>query len=438
MRRVSRLAPLLVAASVSAQELAEEPPPPPPLWEELLRLDARLDSLEAQRAQPGQESGSIDLTGEELTSIGAGNSDTDHVLARPWYEIVAISGYGAFTYLDTGGTGTTEDGSFLVREMSLFFDAQVWERTFLFTEIWIRRYQFGNGFSTGELYLQFTDLLAGDDGDGIGVKVGRFEIPFGEDYLRWDANETPFISFAAADPYGIDEGVQVYGGLGPVDWITAVTNGAEGSGMDDGQGKLFATKLYGDAFRDLYLSGSALTTGDTEVSAFRLSGNTLGPVGAGGPSAAGTSPSDEVSTVCWELDALIARERRAHLGLQYGQATVDDDADAFDRDLSWFKVEPGLRIRDDLELVLRYSAIGTFDDDEGYRFSGKPIAEAESLGFDTSSLRRLAAAVRWFVNPHVAVKAEIGQDRIELIDISPLDEENDERLYFGIELVASF
>jgi hypothetical protein len=88
--------------------------------------------------------------------------------------------------------------------------------------------------------------------------------------------------------------------------------------------------------------------------------------------------------------------------------------------------------------VLRYSEIGSFVDDDGYRFSGKPIAEAETLGFDTSSLRRLSAALRWFVNPHVAVKAEVGQDRIELIDVSPFDDENDERLYFGVELVASF
>ncbi len=437
MRRYQWLAPWLVAASASAQELAEDPPPPPPLWEELLRLDARLDALEADpERQDGDAHAPIDLSGAELASIPA--PAHDHVLARAWYEKLTIRGYAALTYLDTGGVGTTEDGSFLVREASLFLDADVWERTTLFTEIWVTRYLYGDPFSLGELYLRFSGLLAAGEGPGLGVKVGRFEIPFGEDYLRWDATETPFIAFSAPDPYGIDEGVELYGALGPLRWIAAVTNGAGGSGSDDGPAKQVAAKLHGEPCGDLYLSASALSTGSTEKTALRLSGSALEPVGTDAPSTAGTSPSDEVSSVCWELDAWIARERRASLRLQLGRAHVNDESNAFDRELTWIQAEPALRLREDLELVLRYSAIGTYDDDEGYRFEGKPIADGETLGYDTSVLKRLAAALRWRANPYLAAKVEVGHDWVDLIDVSPFDEENDERLYFGVELVGAF
>jgi hypothetical protein len=97
-----------------------------------------------------------------------------------------------------------------------------------------------------------------------------------------------------------------------------------------------------------------------------------------------------------------------------------------------------LRLTDELELVVRYSAIGTFDDDEGYLFRGKIAAQGEDLGYDSSALKRLAAGARWKVNPRVSAKVEVGHDWFDLIDASSLDAENDERLYVGFELVASF
>jgi len=436
----------VLAASASAQELSDDPPQPPPVWEEILRLRARLEALERQNgAPPAQEPTTIDLSGDEVPPFSAASTDgrsgapnLDHVLARPWFENLTLSGYGSFLYLDSGGTGTTPDGSFVVKEASLFFDAHVWERTFLFTEVWLARYQYGNGFSLNEFYLLLTDLFASGEPGGVGVKLGRFELPFGEEYLRWDANETPLITFSAADPYGVDEGVELYGAFGGVHWITAVTNGSSGGGADDGAAKLACAKLYGEPCADLYLSGSVLTTGRTERTALRLSGSQITAVGLDGASSAGTSPSEDVQTVAWEFDARVASTRAARLNLQLGRALVNDEVNTFDRDLTWFLVEPGFRLCDELELVLRWSEIGTFDDAEGYRFAAKIMADGESLGYDTSVMRRLSAGLRWSVNAHVAVKLEVGEDRFDLIDGSPLDAENDERLFFGIEVVGSF
>jgi hypothetical protein len=431
---------LVMAATARAQELGDDDPQQAPsaVLDELRRLRARIDALESARpaADRSGETSSIDLSGEELVAIQ--EPATDHVLARRWFENVDISGYGAFTYLDTGGAGTSENGSFLVKEASLFLDVEIWDRVFLKQETWIVRFPIPDQFMVGELYANVRNVFDADEGDGVGVKVGRIEVPFGEDYVRWDANETRWISFTAADPYGIDEGVELYGSAGGMHWIAALMNGSGGS-SDDSPAKLGALKLYGQPWKDLYSSVSVLASGDSGRSAWRLSGAAIEPVGAGGTtSSAGASPSSAVDLTSWEADARIAEGRRASLNLQYGQAFIGDDVDAFDRDLSWYAIEPTFKLTEKLELLLRYSQIGTGASDEGYVFSGKPIAEAEDFGFDVHSLQRLSGGLCWTPNPHIRAKLEVGHDWVDLIDASPLDAQNDERLYIGLELVTSF
>jgi hypothetical protein len=435
MPRLLWIAPLVAGPLLHAQESGGTENVPEPVRRELLDLRARLDALEGRPAPP-VEPEPVDLSDDELSSLPAANSN--HVLSRRWFENIDLSGFAAVTYLDTGGTGTNRHGSFLLKEATLFLEAEVWEHASLFTEIWLQRYLYGDRFSANELHFRLDGLFAGENGRGLGLKVGRFELPFGEEYLRWDAHETPLIVFSAADPYGVDEGLELFGAAGPVGWIASLSTGTFGNGADDAAGKLVAAKLYGDVGSDLYLSGSVLSSGKTAQSALTLSGNAITPVGAAGSSTLGASPSDEVAALCWEVDARIAAKRCANLYLGLGRASIDDDAEAFDRELTWFLLEPAVRLTDEVELVLRYSAIGTFDDDEGYLFRGKIAAEGEDLGYDARSLRRLAAGARWTVNPHVAAKLEVGHDWFDLIDASPLDDENDERLYFGVELVASF
>jgi hypothetical protein len=111
---------------------------------------------------------------------------------------------------------------------------------------------------------------------------------------------------------------------------------------------------------------------------------------------------------------------------------------AFDRELTWFLVEPVIRLRSDLELLVRWSEIGTYDDDEGYRFAGKILADGETLGYDTRAFRRVSAGLCWTANTHMAVKFEVGRDHFDLIDGATQDANNDERLYFGVEVVGSF
>lgn len=434
MSRPSRLrwvAPLVLGAAAGAQDasvpLLDEPVVD--VEHELALLRARIAALEAAPPASDDARGPVDLAGDELASIPRANGN--HVLSRPWFDNLSISGFAAVTWLDSGGTGSVSGGAFFVKEATLFVDADVWKNTSVFIELWAGRYFYGDRFRANELYVEVREL----GGSNAGARVGRFEIPFGEEYLRWDAPEHPLINFTAADPYGVDAGVELYGSVGGLGWVVAVANGDED---DSTSGPLVALKAYGDLHRDVFLSGSLLSTGSVEASTLRLSGTEIGPVGADGPSTGGTSPSEDVEALCWEADARLFGQRRAALLTQLGGARIDDDVDAFDRDLLWYAVEPSVRVTRHLDVVLRYSGIQTDDSDEGYRFDGKLNAEGGDLGYDAHRLQRVALGARWTFNPHVALKVEAGQDWFDLIDGSPFDDENDERLYFGFELVASF
>jgi len=415
-----------------AQDAAQES-----TQQELERLRQRIDALERARAQNPQPGAGVDLSGEEYPSIRA--AATEGAAAHTWYDSIRISGYGALGFYDSGNAGGVPHGSFLVKEASLFVEAQPWEHVGLFTELWLTRYRFdsGSGPEVGELYAKFSDLFGTADGARIGVKVGRIDVPFGEDYLRMDASEDPLISLSAADPWAIDEGLEVYGRLDSLSWILAVTNGNIASGPDDHDSKLWCGKLSCDVSPNVYLSASALTSGATGVSTIWFGQGLVTPVGAFAGSTAGTSPSSAVSCTMWEGDAHLKLED-ASLGLQVGGAFIDDADSTFDRSLLWVQVGPSLQLSTTLSLNLRYSSIGTDDPAEGYLLQGDIFGSGSEFGYDTHRMQRMAAGVRYSPNPYLQFKVEVGQDWYDLMSGSGFSTANDSRTFGGIETVVSF
>lgn len=399
----------------------------------LLQLGEQATSPAADCVPSG---GAIDLSGAELASIGAAGTGGPW---ESWLERISLWGYAAAAYIDTGGTGTRPDGAFLVPDATLFLEATVSEQGSVFVELLLERnntieYE---GLDTGELYLRWRNVLGASEGDGIGVKVGRFDIPFGEDYLYFDSVDNLLITNSAAFPYGFDEGLLAYGELGALGWIASIMNGSAERGTSDGAAKSWALKLHAEPLERLQLSASGMTTGEVHQSAVELSGYYLSAVGCYGPSSVGTSPSDTVRAHLWEADALLAGERwQVRAG--FGQAFLDDEVSFFDRDLSYFLLEPLFRITPGLYVALRYSEIGTYSSTEGYRLDGAFTAGGDELGYDTRRLGRAALALGWILGPNATVKMEVGRDHFDLIDGSPFDPENDERTYFGAEIVLAF
>ena len=282
-------------------------------------------------------------------------------------------------------------------------------------------------------------LWGTDSTDYGSLRAGRFWVPFGNETIWFHADQNPLISYSAAFPWGLDEGLEVYGSTHGIDWIASVTAGTFDRNSEDSPEKTWNLKLSGRPWKAVEVTGSFMLQGSTAESAIDFGGSHMDPVGSDGSSSAGTSPSEQIEATLGEVDMKLFPASRASIGLTYGLADIDDDVDAFDRSFQWFRVEPRYEISPSLYAVLRYSEIGTYDSNEGYHFDGLMIADAEdAFGYDVQRFQRIAAGIGWRANPNTLLKFEVGRDRFWVIDASPADPDEGNRTYFGASLVVSF
>lgn len=406
------------------------------LEREVAELRRQVQELARERA--AKDDAPVDLSVKELPALDA--AADSNPLANPWYQNFNFWGFGAFGFLDTGEEGTKPDGGFLVKEATLFVEARAWEDIFFYSEIQV--VPLGEDedglLRTGELYAHFRNLAHGDD-YSIGLKVGRIDVPFGAEYLWQHSPDNPLISNSAAYLYGYDEGVAAYGKWASVGWVTSITDGTDEHSFEDDPAKAFTAKIYGSPVAALDLSASFLWNGDSAESAIEFGGSNIQPVGADNASTAGVSPSEKVNSALYELDAAWRIGSQGRIGASFGQARIDDDVNAFDRDITWFALEPRYDVTPTIYVVARWSEVGTYDSDEGYRFDGKIIADGnESFGYDVQRFRRLSVGAGWHMNPHTIVKVEVGQDHFGVIDGSPFGTDDSARQFLGLELVLSF
>ncbi len=380
----------------------------------------------------------VDLAEEDVAALPQSDG---HLLANPWYQNFDLWGFAAVGFLDTGNAGTRPHGGFLVKEATIFLEAEVWENISLFTELQTNRLGQDDRLfvRTGEVHAHFRDLFPDWSDASLGLKVGRVDIPFGEEYLWQDAVDNPLISNSAVYPYGFDEGVLLYGDWRGIGWVLSALDGSDTRSLDDDSEQSWNAKVYGSPTQSLYTSLSLMKTGSAAKSALEFGGSHLQPIGASHPSSLGASPSSSVDGSLYEFDARYDFDDRGYVAASFGQAFISDAAAGFDRDLRWFTLEPFYEVSESAYLVLRYSEIGTYDAAAGYHFDGKILAGGNgALGYDSTRLRRLSLGAGWRPNPRVLVKFEIGQDWFDLIDASTFSANNDNRLFAGFELVLQF
>jgi hypothetical protein len=232
-----------------------------------------------------------------------------HVLARPWYQNIRLDGFGGAGFVWTGGDALKEHGSFLNYEATINVDAKIWEDLRYFHEIQtIRLGDESTKFvRTGEVYVHFKDLfqtMFDLEGMDVGVKIGRMDIPVGEDYLTQDVIDNPLITLSAAYPYGFDEGVVLHGKFRELNWIAAIMEGTDTRAFEDNADKFISLKLFGNPTERLYLSASGFWNGESAESAWEFGGAHLVPVGSGSlTSSSGRSGSDSVDSFSYELYA---------------------------------------------------------------------------------------------------------------------------------------
>ena len=383
----------------------------------------------------------VDLTYQEVA--GVDDLSLGHVLENPWWRNFEIYGFGATGYYDTASGGTRDNGGFEIKESSLFIEAEVWEDIGFYIELQTNRLGKDDSlFSrTGEVYAHFRNIQIFDE-TSVNLKVGRFDIPFGEEYLWQDSIDNPLITNSAIYPYGWDEGVLLYGEVGRVNWIGAISDGTDARSIEENSDKAYNLKVFGNPTEQLYLSASLMLNGDNTKSAFEFGGSHFQPVGASHFSSVGASASQEVDSNLFQVDArhdFRIGTREGYLAASAGVAEQDDDQREFDRSIRWFSIEPYLQLSPNWYTVLRYSEIGNYNSREGYHFDGKVIAGGNgAFGYDTRRFQRLGVGLGWTPNPRVRGKIEIGKDRFELIDATVLPFGSDSRSFVGMEFAVGF
>ncbi|MBI4585442.1 MAG: hypothetical protein HY717_15625 [Planctomycetes bacterium] len=420
----------------SGQENSVGPHPQDP-QSEVEELKKRVEKLE--KKIPSDHEGEVDLLEREVPYHPTARASQP--LSRPWFENLQFSGFEAFDFLATGKDGTRQKGGFLVKQGSLFLNADVWTDTSLYAELQIPPFGEDDEISiqTGELYGHFRNLLKSLGDDLLSIKAGRMYIPFGEEIHAINASSNPLILNSAAFPYGFDEGLQLYGAISCFGWNVAVMNGNETRSFDDNWDKAVTAKIYGNPFSWLYFSGSFMRNGKTRESAFEFGESPFVPVGATDFSSVGASPSNTVDAYLYELDGKWIIAERGYLSLSFGQAFAVDRHAEFNREIFWFAVEGLYNITSKIYAAVRYSEIGTYKSTKGYHFDGPITAGGnEAFGFDANRFQRLSIGAGWRPNPHVVLKCEFGGDRFHVIVGSPFHPANDQRNFAGVELVLIF
>jgi hypothetical protein len=187
---------------------------------------------------------------------------------------VRISGEGGVGVFHTSGDGHYKNSDFRVDEAKLFIEAPLWKNfVFAYAELDLttRERQTtpppeDNNFHLGELYVDFEGVSRLWDKPGmLGVRVGRIDLPFGEEYISRDVIDNPLISHSLSDIWGIDEGIEFYGAIGKLDYVMAVQNGSHPSLADFNRDKSVTGRVGWRPAKWLRVSGSAMRTGNLDA-----------------------------------------------------------------------------------------------------------------------------------------------------------------------------
>jgi hypothetical protein len=289
--------------------------------------------------------------------------------------------------------------------------------------------------TVGSLYVRF-DGLGGLE--ALHLKLGRFLVPFGEEYLRQSEArpENPLLDSSVASPYGWDEGLLLFGpllGVG-VDYYLSLTNGDFGFNQNSTGDLEVAGKLDVHPAPWLLGSVSALRIGrlgnDVQPGVAALEWSGHNPRAFGGASSVPNFqsglqvPDDPTNRLgrlqAWEADLvfqdpLLGRFRLAAGGVDIRSA---DDA-SYNRKLRYVIAEGLLEARifsgdlDALYFAVRASAIGTGSSEKGYLLGD--YAGGSALGYNSRSLGQVSLGLGYRLSPRIVLKGEVTGSEYRLV-----------------------
>lgn len=405
-------------------------------------LEARVRQIESER---DAERAELETRVRELetsaASTGGGGSD--------WTRRVRLSGSANLGYFDGDENSGFDEGSFEVWDARLFVDAdlgrdvRIGDRrvlrdiglTFEANVVRLGQLQ-SDDFTAGLVGEAYADFQGIADQAWLNLQAGRFQIPVGENYLRFSKGyaSNPFVSNTVGGAWWWDEGLRAYGSVlgGKLGYVASISNGDTDFNGDVDAAKQLTLKLWTEPWPWMRLSASALRTGtlgspDEEASGALWLGETWAtPVGSmsplptfhdGVPVADG--PNQFRETTYFGADAILDFEDAARLWLSYGAYALGADrASRYDRTLHQWVAEivlEGALASSSLRPFyagLRANGLGTYDHDEGYLLD---VRQARSIGYNARSLEVYSLVLGWRITDWVTLKAEYGVVDVGLV-----------------------
>lgn len=393
---------------------------------QLDELRARLDAI----ATAGQRQERVldDLRGQVADRGPAARTDT--------VGDIRLSGEAGLAYFDGGPRSAWPNGEFRADDVKIYLETPVWRDTYLFAELdLVTREANDEYFHMGEVHVDFENVsgrLGGPD-RLVNLRVGRLDIPFGEEYLYRGVLDNPLITHSVADPWGVDEGLELYGSAGRLSYVFAVQNGGHKTLRDFDSDKSMTLRLGYDPAAWLHVSASALRTGDLTVA-----GDALSEIWIGGGffrSIGAAATTQGFSATVYQADARATWEG-GHLSGAVGTARYDDNDTAASnrRDLDHFSVELVQRINGGLYGAIRYSEISVqkggyplqgLGSPGTFFYSGLPLAEG---------LERFSLGLGYRFSDPLVFKIEYAWENGRMINGQPRNQED----LFGTEIGVRF
>ncbi len=224
-------------------------------------LSRRLSDVEGANQKRGEEIGSLKAQADQQAP-----ASTEAAKSLSTGKLI-LSGEGGVAFFQSGRDGAFPQPEFRVDEARLFLDANPWDDTYLFAQLDLfTREQFDENVHLAELYIDFEDVSRLWNLDRLlSIRVGRMDIPFGEEYQHRYAIDNPLIAHSLSDIWGMDDGVELYGKAGKVDYALAVQNGGASSLQDFTADKSVIGRVGYEPVKWLRVSASAMRTGELSV-----------------------------------------------------------------------------------------------------------------------------------------------------------------------------
>lgn len=347
---------------------------------------------------------------------------------------VRVSAEMGFAYFDTGSAGQFPKGEFRTEDAVIALEAPVLKNIYFYSELkLLPRETNAEDFELGEIYVDFENVSAAWGQTGmLNVRAGRINIPFGEEYLRRSPVTNPLISHSLSDLWGVDEGVEIYGRVGPAEYVVAVQNGGVSRLRDYNADKAVAARVSWSPLPWLGLSGSAMRTGELASVADELSELWIGD--AFFRSLGPTIRTGAFWASLREADAT-GRWKEGHMSAALGEARYgDSDTDADNsRKLRYGYIEAVQTISGGLYGAVRHSEIRVAG---GYPLAGWGSRGAYFFrpGVLTTQLRRTSVGLGYRFGAPLVLKFEYAWESGRLTTGARRDKED----FFGTELGVKF